>query len=87
MVVIDSNLSNFSVNVINDMWVLELVPTETQQTMNFLSGFWANIGKKDEIVDTDQPFQSVVLREKKNKKQRPEASNVLKVGVSGRLPC
>jgi len=33
----DSNLSNFSANVIHDMQVLGLFPSVAQQTMDFLS--------------------------------------------------
>lgn len=40
-----------------------------------------NMDKIDEIVDTDQLFQLVVPRKRKNKKQRPEASKGFKVGV------
>jgi len=43
----DSNLSNFSKNVIHDMQVLGLVPFVAQQTMNFLSDSWANMGEKE----------------------------------------
>ena len=73
VVVTDSNLSNFSANVIPDMQVLGLFPYVTQQTMNFLSDSWANMGQKEEIVDltsdTGQPFQRAVPRKNKSKKQ------------------
>jgi len=39
-----SNLSNFSENVIHDMQVLGFVPTVGQQTMDFMSDSWANMG-------------------------------------------
>jgi len=66
-VVTDSNLSNFSENVIHDMQVLGLVPTVTQQTMDFLSNSWANMGQKEDIVnlDTNEQFQLVVPKKKK----------------------
>jgi hypothetical protein len=45
IVVPNSNLSNFSENVIHDMQVLGLIsaPTAAQQTMDFLINSWANI--------------------------------------------
>jgi hypothetical protein len=45
IVVQNSNLSNFSENVIHDMQVLGLIsaPTAAQQTMDFLINSWANI--------------------------------------------
>lgn len=75
----DLNLSNFSANVIHDMQVLGLVPTVAQQTMDFLSDSWTNMGQKE-----DQPFQLVVPRKKKSKKKQPEASKGFKVGSSSR---
>jgi hypothetical protein len=45
ILVLDSNLSNFSANVIHDMQVLGLLsaPTAAQQTMDFLNNSWANM--------------------------------------------
>jgi hypothetical protein len=40
----DLNLSNFSANVIHDMQVLGVVPSVAQQTKDFLSDSWANMG-------------------------------------------
>jgi len=61
VVVTDSNLSNFSANVIHDMQVLGLVPSVAQQVVDFLSDSWVNMGQKEEIAyltrDTGQPFQ------------------------------
>jgi len=75
IVVTNSDLSNFSASVIHDMQVLGIVPTEAQQTMNFLSESWANMARNDEIVDLDentsQPFQLVIPRKKKHKKKQP----------------
>ncbi|AES66408.1 transmembrane protein, putative [Medicago truncatula] len=86
VVVADSNLSNFSANVIHDMQVLGLVPYVAQQTMDFLSDSWTNIGQKEEIADltrnTGQPFQLVLSRKKKSKKQQSDASKCFKVGAS-----
>jgi len=63
------------------MQVLGIVPTEAQQTMNFLSESSANMARNDEIVDLDentsQPFQLVVPR----KKKQPEAGKGFKVGA------
>jgi len=82
--------TNFSANVIHDMQVLGLVPYVAQQTMNFLSDSWANMGQKEETADltrdTGQPFQLVVPRKKKSKKQQSDASKGFKVGTSSRLP-
>jgi len=67
IVVTDSNLSNFSENVIHDMQILGLVPTVAQQTMDFLSNSWANMGQKEDIVnlDTNEQFHLVVPKKKK----------------------
>jgi hypothetical protein len=45
VVVSESNLSNFSANVIHDMQVLGFLNASStaQQTMNFLSNSWANM--------------------------------------------
>ncbi|KAK2411661.1 hypothetical protein QL285_046917 [Trifolium repens] len=63
----DSNLSNFSTNVIHDMQVLGFlsVPTAAQQTMDFLNNnYWANMTQTEEMIDsvgsTNQQFQLVV---------------------------
>ena len=53
IVVTNSNLSNFSENVIHYMQVLGFVPTVAQQTMDFLSNSWVNIGQKEDIVNLD----------------------------------
>ena len=86
----DLNLLNFSANIIHGMQVLGLVPSAAQQTMNFLSDSWANMGQKNESVDLardiGQPFQLVVQRKKKSKKQLSEASKGFKVGTSSRSP-
>jgi len=62
--VTDSNLSNFSVNVIHDMQVLGLISTVTQQPMDFSSDLWANMVHIEENIDsvgnTSQPIQLVV---------------------------
>lgn len=75
----DLNLSNYSANVIHDMQVLGLVPTMEQQTMDFLSDSWTNMGHKE-----NQPFQLVVPKKKKGKKRQSEASKGFKVGSSTR---
>lgn len=54
IVVTDSILSNFNTFVIHDMQVLGFVPTEVQQAMYFYSESWANISKKDEMVDLNE---------------------------------
>jgi len=58
--------------------------------MDFLSDFWANMGQKEEIVDltrdTGQPFQLVVPRKKKSKKQQSVASKGIKVGAASHSP-
>jgi hypothetical protein len=72
--VTDSNLSDFNANVIHDMQILGLVPSEVQQ---FLSESWANMAQNVE----DEQFQVVVPRKKKNKlKQHIEPSKGFKVG-------
>jgi hypothetical protein len=89
IVVTDSNLSNFCENVIHDMQILGLVPTVAQQTMDFLRDSWANMGQKENIVnlDTNEQFQLVVPKKKKNKlKQHSETSKGFKVGASSRSP-
>jgi hypothetical protein len=66
IVVPNSNLSNFSANVIHDIQVLGLLsaPTAVQQTMDFLNNSWANMTQIEETVDsvgnTNQQFQLVV---------------------------
>jgi len=84
----DFNLSHFSENVIHDMQILGLVPTITQQTMDFLSDSWANMGQKEDFVNSDsnQQFQLVILKKKKKLKQHSETSNEFKVGASSRSP-
>jgi len=69
IVVTDSNLSNFGENVIHDMQFLGLVPTVTQQTMDFMSDSWANMGQKEDFINSvsNQQFQLVVPKKKKNK--------------------
>ncbi|CAI8594626.1 unnamed protein product [Vicia faba] len=60
--------------------------SDVQQVMNFLSESWANMDKRDEIVDLDentsQPFQLVVPRKMKNKKKLPQAGKGFKVSAS-----
>jgi len=83
IVATDSNLSN------HDMQVLGLFRTVAQQTMDFLSDSWANMGQKEDFVNSDsnQQFQLVVPKKKKNKlKQHSETSKGFKVGASGRSP-
>ncbi|XP_058775347.1 uncharacterized protein LOC131649612 [Vicia villosa] len=62
--------------------------SDAQQAMKFLSESWANMDKRDEIVDLDentsQPFQLVVPRNRKHKKKPPEACKGFKVGSSNR---
>jgi len=85
----DSNLSHFSENVIHDMQVLGLVPTVAQQTMDFLSDSWANMGQKEDFVNSNsnQQFQLVVPKKMKKKlKQHFETSKGFKVGASSRSP-
>jgi hypothetical protein len=85
-----SNLSNFSANVIHDMQVLGLLsdPTAAQQTMNFLNNSWANMTQTDEMVDsvgnTNQPFQLVVPKKRKNRQKQAETCKGFKVGASNR---
>jgi hypothetical protein len=89
IVATDSNLSNFSENVIHDMQVLGLVPTVAQQNMDFLSDSWANMDQKEDFVNSDsnQQFQLVVPKKKKNKlKQHSETIKGFKVGASSRSP-
>jgi len=83
IVATDSNLSN------HDMQVLGLVRTVAQQTMDFLSDSWANMGQKEDFVNSDsnQQFQLVVPKKKKNKlKKHSETSKGFKVGAFGRSP-
>jgi hypothetical protein len=57
--------------------------------MDFLSNSWANMGQKEDIVnvDTNEQFQLVVPRKKKNRlKQHSETSKGFKVGASSRSP-
>lgn len=67
--VTDSNMSNFSENVIHDMKVLGLAPTVAKETMDFLSDSWANMGQMEDIVDLDpnQQFQLLIPKKKNNK--------------------
>jgi hypothetical protein len=86
----DSNLSNFSPNVIHDMQVLGLLsaPTAAQQTMDFLNNSWANMTQTEELIDsvgnTNQQFQLVVSKKRKSKQKQAEASKGFKVGSSNR---
>jgi len=88
VVATNSNLSHFSENVIHDMQVLGLVPTVAQQTMDFLSDSWANMGQKEDFVNSDsnKQFQLVVPKKKKKLKQHSETSKGFKVGASSRSP-
>jgi len=92
MVVTDSNLLNFSSNVIHDMQVLGLVPNEAQQTMKLLSESWCNMAQNDESVDlvgnANQPSQQEVPRKPKSKfkKQQSETNKEFKVGALNRTP-
>jgi hypothetical protein len=68
----DSNLSNFSTNVMHDMQVLGFlsVPTAAKQTMDFLNNnYWANMAQTEEMVDsvgsTNQQFQLVVPKKRR----------------------
>ncbi|KAK2360275.1 hypothetical protein QL285_085560 [Trifolium repens] len=84
----NSNLSNFSPNVIHDMQVLGLLsaPTAAQQTMDFLNNSWANMTQTEELIDsvgnTNQQFQLVVSKKRKSKQKQAEASKGFKVGSS-----
>jgi hypothetical protein len=66
----DSNLSNFSTNVIYDMQVLELLSalTATQQIMDFLNNSQDNMAQNEDMVDsignTNQQFQLMVPKKK-----------------------
>ncbi|CAI8612950.1 unnamed protein product [Vicia faba] len=64
--------------------------SDAQQAMEFLSESWANMDKSDDIVDLDentsQPFQLVVPRKMKNKKNSPESDKSFKVGACNRTP-
>ena len=90
IVATNSDLSSFSAFVIHDLQVLGLVPTKTQQVMDFLSESWANMAHNHEVIDLDentsQPFQLVVPRKKRNKKKQPVASKGFKVSVSSGSP-
>jgi len=87
----DSDLSNISADDIHDMQVIGLVPSVAQQTKDFLSDSWDNIGQNEETVDltgdTGQPFQLVVPRKKKSKKQQSDAGKGFKVDDFSRLSC
>jgi hypothetical protein len=86
----NSNLSNFSANVIHDMQVLGLLnaSTEAQQTTDFLNNSWANMTQTEEMINsvgnTNQQFQLVVPKKRKNKQKQAEASKGFKVGTSNR---
>jgi len=90
IMVTNSNLSNFSANVIRDIQVLRHVSMVTQQTMDSLSDLWANMAHKEENIDsaqnTSKPIQLVVPRKKKSKKQQSEARKGFKVGASSDSP-
>jgi len=90
VVVTDSNLSNFSANVIRDMKVLGLVPSVAQQAVDFLSDSWANMSQKEDNADLTrdrgQPFQLVAPRKKKSKKQQSVASKGFNVVASSHSP-
>jgi hypothetical protein len=66
----DSNLSNFSTDVIYDMQVLELSSalTATQQIMDFLNNSQDNMAQNEDMVDsignTNQQFQLMVPKKK-----------------------
>jgi hypothetical protein len=72
------------------MQVLGLLsdPTAAQQTMNFLNNSWANMTQTDEMVDsvgnTNQPFQLVVPKKRKNRQKQAETCKGFKVGASNR---
>jgi hypothetical protein len=69
------------------MQVLGLVPTAARQTMDFLSDSWANMGQKEDSVNSDsnQQFQLVIPKKKKSTlKRQPETSKGFKVGDSSR---
>jgi len=70
--------------------ILGLVPSVAQQIMNFLSDSLSNMGQKEDTDDltrdTCQPFQLVVPRKKKTKKQHSDTSKGFKMGVSSRSP-
>jgi len=72
------------------MQVLGLVPSVAQQAIDFLSDSWANMGQIEEIAyltrDTGQPFQPMVPRKKKSKKQQSLTSKGFKVGASSHSP-
>jgi len=90
IVATDPDLSHFSENVIHDMQILGLVPTVAQQTMDFLSDSWANMGQKEDFVNSNsnQQFQLVISKKKKSKlKRHSKTSKGFKVGASNRSPC
>jgi len=90
IVATDPDLSHFSENVIHDMQVLGLVPTVAQQLWIFLSDSWANMGQKEDFVNSDsnQQFQLVIPKKKKSKSKRhSETSKGFKVGASNHSPC
>jgi hypothetical protein len=65
-------------------------PIAAQQTMDFLNNSWANMTQTEELVDsvrnTNQQFQLVVSKKRKNKfkKKQAEAGKGFKVGSSNR---
>ena len=77
MTMTNSNLSNFSSNVIHDIQMLRLVSTEAQQPVELLSDSWSNMVQNDDSVDlvgnTNQPFS--VGGPKKVNEQVKEAAN------------
>jgi preprotein translocase subunit SecF len=85
-------LSNFSANVIRDIQILGFLSnfTTTQQTIDFLSNSWDNMAQNEEIIDsvgnTNQKFQSVVPKKRKNKfkQQLTYSSKGFKVGAFSR---
>jgi len=91
VVVTYSNLSNFSAKCYS--WYENFMVCSFWGLTNygFLNDSWANMGQKEDIVDlsrdTSQPFQPVVPRKKKSKKQQSDASKGFKVGVSSHSPC
>ena len=90
IVVSNSNLSNFSANVIHDMHVLGLLnaSTEAQQTTDFLNNSWANMTQTEKMINsvgnTNQQFQLVVSKKRKSKQKQVKASKGFKVGSSNR---
>ena len=68
------------------MQVLRLVPSVTQQAMDYIwvirELIWLKKKSVDSTVNTSHPFHLVVPKEKKTKKQQLETSKGFKVSVS-----